>query len=335
MDFRVWNGPAHRKTLVVLGAGASRGASFVRDDRYEARPPLDSDFFSEMQRIKQASDVKEDVDGLLRFVRKEFGFNLTLSMEHFFSHVEAADRFHEEVKIDSGPKIRSYRQALQKFHRSLPILFKRAIGNNNCEYHERLVSRLLPEDVILSFNYDCLIDAALYKHPKKLWNPAEGYGFTAQVNAKSSHAKMGRIRSPKKSITLLKPHGSLNWDGVPAGQVSLTANPYNIKTAEGRIIPPTWFKSVKEYPYEDVWKRTRREIRECRALIVIGYSIPPTDLFSRLLFRIDVNSIEFLVIANPIFSDRQKFIDLIDGNTKANLRVVEFDNLEKLANSLS
>ena len=129
MDFRVWNGPAPRKTLVVLGAGASRGASFVRDSRYEVRPPLDRDFFSEMQRIKQASNVKEDVDALLRFVRKEFGFNLTLSMEQFFSHVEAADRFHKEIKIDRGPKNLQYRQALQQFHRSLPILFKQAIGN--------------------------------------------------------------------------------------------------------------------------------------------------------------------------------------------------------------
>lgn len=84
MNFKVWNGLAGRKTLVVLGAGASRGASFVQDSHYEARPPLDHDFFSEMQRIKQSSGDKENVDGLLQFVRKEFGFNLTLSMEQFF-----------------------------------------------------------------------------------------------------------------------------------------------------------------------------------------------------------------------------------------------------------
>ena len=140
MDFRVWNGLAGRKTLVVLGAGASRGASFVQDNHYKARPPLDRDFFSEMQRIKLTSDVKKNVDRLLRFVRKEFGFNLTLSMEQFFSQVEATDNFHKEIKIGAGRRNDQYGRALEQFHRSLPILFRQAIGDNNCEYHEKLVT---------------------------------------------------------------------------------------------------------------------------------------------------------------------------------------------------
>lgn len=247
---------------------------------------------------------------------------------NFFSQVEATDSFHKGIKIDAGRKNDRYRKALEQFHRSLPILFRQAIGDSSCEYHEKLVTRLSSKDVILSFNYDCLIETALQKEVKSRWNPGEGYGFTAHGNVKSWPSRKG--------ITLLKPHGSLNWN-IDAGAkvTTLEAKPYDISTAKGRIIPPTWFKNIEKYPYEDVWKRARREIRECTALIVIGYSIPPTDLFSRILFRIDIKTIEFLVIANPNFSHRQKFLDLINDKMAKNARIVEFDNLEKLAKSLS
>ena len=167
-----------------------------------------------------------------------------------------------------------------------------------------LLPRLSSKDVILSFNYDCLIEKALQEKAKSRWNPGEGYGFPAQGNVKNWQSRKG--------ITLLKPHGSLNWN-IDAGAkvTTLEARPYDIRTAKGRIIPPTWFKNIEKYPYEDVWKRARYEIRECEALIVIGYSIPLTDLFSRILFRTDIKTIEFLVIANPNFSDRQKFLNLI------------------------
>lgn len=138
----------------------------------------------------------------------------------------------------------------------------------------------------------------------------------------------------KKVFFLLKPHGSLNWNIDCNGRVSLEQNPYAIKTAKGRIIPPTWFKYPNEQPYKSVWENIRREIRGCSALVVIGYSMPPTDLFSRGLFKTDLESIKFLVAANPDHSDRRRFIDLIKDKIEESAPIVEFDNLKGLASSL-
>lgn len=335
MDLKIWNGLGWRKTLIVLGAGASRGASFV-SDAYRARPPLDCDFFSELQRLKQETDVKE----LLYLVREEFGVDPTLSMEHFFSQVEYMNRFHQEFNIDPGRKKIKYYRMLERFYRSLPILFNQAIGNESCEYHERLVDLLHTNDVILSFNYDCLIDNALRNRAGKRWNPEKGYGFSVREGVSNWRAKRLRGRDAKRSISLLKPHGSLNWHINGTGLVTLEEKPYDIKSAEGRIIPPTLFKNIEEKPYKNIWEKIRREIRGCRALIVIGYSVPATDLFSRALFRADISSkikreeLEFLILVNPDHVARQEFVNLIRDGIKESTRIIEFDNLKEMANSL-
>lgn len=334
MDLGVWHGPGSRKTLVVLGAGASRGASFVRG-AYGARPPLDLDFFSELQRLQQTTQVTN----LLQFVREEFGTGLTLSMEEFFSQVEYTHRFHDELNVDPGPKIKRYQKALELFYESLPVLFKQAIGNERCEYHQRLVKHLYTDDVVISFNYDCVIDTALRDHAGRRWDPDKrGYGFQLQGGGLHWRTEKGK-GAPKRSITLLKPHGSLNWR-IDNGQVSLEERPYDIESAEDRIVPPTWFKRLDQEPYASVWKRARLEIRRSRALIVVGYSVPSTDLFSRALFKAEVSSkiqrekLDFLVVANPDRSARQRFVDLVSGGIEQSTRILEFDSFEELVGSL-
>lgn len=335
MDLSSWKGLKKQRTLIVLGAGASRGASFVHDvSRYEARPPLDCDFFSELQRLGRTPETKENVDELLRFVRMEFGLSSALSMEQFFSQVESTDSFHKEIKINPGRRNEQYQKALEQFYCSLPILFNKSIGNKSCEYHERLVNCLHTNDIILSFNYDCLIDTALRNRAGKRWNPKEGYGFPVQGDVSNWCARRSRGKNAKNSILLLKPHGSLNWCIDKKRQVILEEKPYDIPSAKDRIIPPTWFKNPRKKPYKSVWESIRREIQGCSALVVIGYSMPSTDLFSRALFKTDLQSIKFLVVANPNHSDRQKFIDLIKDKIGEFAPIVEFDNLKDLASSL-
>ena len=60
----------------------------------------------------------------------------------------------------------------------------------------------------------------------------------------------------KGSIKLLKPHGSLNWEASNGG-MRLLRNPYLSTSAEGKIIPPTYFKRLNEDPYASVWKTAR------------------------------------------------------------------------------
>lgn len=54
-DFGLTGGA--RKTLLLLGAGASRGASFVTD-RTLVLPPLDLDFFQQLARMDYSEESR-------------------------------------------------------------------------------------------------------------------------------------------------------------------------------------------------------------------------------------------------------------------------------------
>ncbi|MBI5559915.1 MAG: hypothetical protein HY883_01395, partial [Deltaproteobacteria bacterium] len=166
MLFKKWLGYENHKALIVLGAGASRGASFVKTNQ-NPKPPLDNDFFSQIQFIKKAANT-EQIEKLLDFVNKEFGSTIGVSMEEVFSQADYTSRFHKEVHVDTGPVVKRYVEALNCFYKSLPLLFQKAI-RGNCEFHETLVEQMESTDVVLSFNYDCLIDNALKEKADRKW----------------------------------------------------------------------------------------------------------------------------------------------------------------------
>lgn len=46
------------------------------------------------------------------------------------------------------------------------------------------------------------------------------------------------------------------------------------------IIPPTWSKAY-DTPFLDIWKKAYEHLTTATCLIIIGYSLPPTDQFFR------------------------------------------------------
>lgn len=109
-----------KKTLVVLGAGASRGSSYV-EDKSQSLPPLDLDFFQQLARIPSTHEIRR----LLSFVRAEYQHEVGLSMEQFFSEADYTNRFHHDLKVDRGRLVRKYDQALSDFYAVLPRLLER------------------------------------------------------------------------------------------------------------------------------------------------------------------------------------------------------------------
>jgi hypothetical protein len=56
------------------------------------------------------------------------------------------------------------------------------------------------------------------------------------------------------------------------------------------ILPPGWNKRVDKNPYRIVWAEARSALENCATLVVIGYSLPETDLIARALFSEVVRS---------------------------------------------
>jgi hypothetical protein len=158
-----------REAVVILGAGATRGASF-RSVSPVLRPPLDGDFFLQLR----ASDLAQDdaAQRLLEFLSEEFG-DVELSMEAFYSQVHLHDQFVADLPKGKGRR-RRYEWGRRYFLRVIPPIFERTVGGMRCQWHDALIRALTPGDTIVSFNYDCLVDRSLCSVARRNWDPQTG-----------------------------------------------------------------------------------------------------------------------------------------------------------------
>jgi hypothetical protein len=331
-----------RRTTVVLGAGATRGSS--RFEGAWCAPPVDTDFFNQVEKLRSL-DKTGYLDGLLRFVRYEYGAGQLPPMEKVFTKIEALDDFYGTLKIDKGPRLKSYGTRLEEFTSGIAAAFgclEKFVANTQdpCEHHLALVDRLETTDTIISFNYDCTIDSALKVGGGKSWDATHGYGFEITGGAELWHDHSGKGATAKRSIELLKLHGSLNWDRSKKDLLRLRADPYDSSDrALGEIIPPVWDKRIGGDPIlEAIWKRARKALRDSNVLIIIGYSAPDTDLLSQSLLEVapaETNDkLKHLVVANPDAACRRKLLDLLKHATNTTTSVTEFESFKNLASCL-
>lgn len=153
---------------------------------------------------------------------------------------------------------------------------------------------------IVSFNYDIALDVAMHRA-----GLGPIYGFGPDVNA-------------HYPVPLLKLHGSLNWAvRKNSGTVEpLTIQQYFSKYSytgfeergtckmpvgsqlqeyyskytdvevnpEPVIVPPAWNKADYHQTLSSIWIDTAKHLEEAEYIFIIGYSLPETDAFFRLLY---------------------------------------------------
>jgi hypothetical protein len=190
----------------------------------------------------------------------------------------------------------------------------------NWECLDKLVRLIRQQEAsIVTFNYDDVVDEALWRDYKKFnsnhsdksaWHPDGGYGFYCRPSITSvvdTQLFMNKTRS-----LLLKLHGSINWrsrlgENTSRGPSSilhhedwfteeayfdeprdlveshLEPNPF--------IIPPVLIKAeLTIHPILNViWKLAYEYLANAKKVVFIGYSLPETDLASRILFRETIN----------------------------------------------
>ena len=73
--------------VIVLGAGASRAAAAANDMSFPCQPPLNADFFTQLQRIVDPKH-KKVIEKCLSDVVEIFGSNFKLTLEDYFTQLE-------------------------------------------------------------------------------------------------------------------------------------------------------------------------------------------------------------------------------------------------------
>lgn len=327
------------RTLIILGAGASRGASFAGATR-QLQPPLDADFFAQVQRLDEPDFRKYAVD-VVDFIHEEFGPDVLPTLESVFTQLEGFDRFLQDFYPSKGRRPEKFRRQLANLRSLIPVVFRHAMEDQRCIWHERIAHALRKQDAVVSFNYDVLIDDALARQVTGIWSAHVGYGFTAggSVERWSGQTTPGPLAGD--SIRLLKPHGSLHWTAVDphSETLELSDDPYAVRAADANIIPPTWDKTaLSQWPWKPIWQEASRLLQQVRCLVVIGYSVPATDLLSQALIKGSLGApkskLRLLVVVNPDRAARARVINLARPGVVSGTRVIEIESLRDFATLL-
>ena len=277
-----------KNTVVILGAGASRGVSY---EHLSSLPsPLDGDFFDLLQRLdprigdrKAVKNVLEAVSGLSREYWGSFEQAFyTLQMRAYLSR-----------KLKVGGSFDSDSTVVTNFALCVHALLREAHGKKSkCRYHESILTALGPSDSILTFNYDLVAERAM-----KLRAESQSIRFEPSLYGLVGS---GRVR---KLPLLLKLHGSSNWrlrtaspthpdkhfqvltkdwkdfDKAP-GYMRISKR----KTTAFPIFLPFWEKRIEHMPWVALWRTALRRLQMAENVMVWGYSMPSTDVKAYVLF---------------------------------------------------
>ena len=162
------------------------------------------------------------------------------------------------------------------------------------------VNGLADGDSIVTFNYDLVLDAELWR--QRLWQPTDGYGITFPNLAAVTGYDF------ESSLRLLKLHGSLNWQralpdpfppalelrlryddgrpvfpGPPLDALDQLPFAYEGAHDAGGWMMPSYVKRFDLPEILNVWRQAFEALRCAEEIVVIGYSLPAADSAASVL----------------------------------------------------
>jgi len=330
--------------VLLFGAGATRGAF----ERNPIPPPVDRDFFEIAGQIKGhgtpvlARSVLSDVHNL-------YGTVFGVGLESYYRDIETREKISSFAKSANKPRDwEKRREHLEEFIRRVVI---HTTCNSSAGHlkpkgsldHKRILGTLKKGDTVITFNYDLVIEESF--HGTHVWSPLGGYGDdfhgVRSEWCKNWLRRDGGASSISSSIRLLKLHGSINWTLYKTRQVKLKDRPFVVRSGRSEkvsILPPGWNKRIDRSPYKQLWKQARLKLEKCKSLVIIGYSLPETDLLAKALFAEVVrlraarsNYLRQLHLADPNDAVKQKFLDLFVPALSSHSKVFRYSGIHELS----
>lgn len=195
--------------VLLLGAGASKAYS---ESPTGVSPPIARDFWNAFRKLKNASHPWVMLHRLMLFLEQYKQQSFT-----DFLHTEVdIEEFHSEIE-------ELMRKSLSG-HARIPaviiggayteLIFLFAFVMNEIQNgpisraHQSLARALNQEDVVVTFNWDTLMDRALAQETN--WKTDFGYGVVPRLVYQEGW-KSPESTNERRSPLLLKLHGSTNW----------------------------------------------------------------------------------------------------------------------------
>jgi hypothetical protein len=268
----------------VLGAGASASCGIA----------LTKDLFRESMRRLSNEEPKKarKVDDLLKYLYGDFRveYRNYPNIEDFLNILETASLFNSQEFIESTlfpkEKISEVNSIVLRAVTDYISGFK--THNGQTASVEKYIGKHVPDGtVIITFNWDLTVELAL----AMLCTPRRVQYSYSEDNV-------------AKLLTLLKPHGSINWfskkvvaktpglQGKNFGEIFVVENPIESLLANlepdltPKIVAPVFSKDFSgSQALKKTWTSVYTALRNATKLTVLGYSLPKEDQFAKFVFR--------------------------------------------------
>jgi hypothetical protein len=163
-----------------------------------------------------------------------------------------------------------------------------------------------PEDTVITFNYDCLVERVLRQ--KGIWTIADGYGVTRELRRSDEPVHVDRSQ-----CRVFKMHGSAGWvSSHPAfvdpsfffiqlddltfiGYLGCEDIAFQKVVGERPMQLPTYIKDLNVHPLPIIWRQAADALRKAEKVSFIGYSLPDSDSAAWMLFLSTMTSAQRIV----------------------------------------
>jgi len=250
----------------------------------------------------------------------------------------------EDVITDLNIKTSMFesQDTIDKINRMIFVLYElisytfgKLLGPNIPDPYVNLVDIFQPDDLIIIFNYDLLIESAMKQNNGFSEHSYQIHPY--KVQNRNNWSNVNTI----SNIELYKLHGSINW--VKCGECNsililderkFRSNIFNHENLNNidcprcnengnlkrLIIPPIQFKNYNEYPFRYLWRRASKKIRNIGRIASLGYSLPNTDYSTRSLLRLllkykRMGDIQ-LITMNTSTTAERKYLKMFPGITE-------------------
>jgi hypothetical protein len=131
-------------------------------------------------------------------------------------------------------------------------------------------------NTVITFNYDLVLEEAL-----RVIEAPFNYGGTLELDPNDS-----AYSTDAAATSILKVHGSINWTRGSGGDNRARARPSYESVWRDQAVPiltpPTWRKEFSDV-FARVWDAAVSSMRTATNIIVVGFSMPPTDTHFKYL----------------------------------------------------
>ena len=296
------------KTVFILGAGAS----------CKAGVPLMNNFLDEARKLYASGMIddndEEHFERVFRGISELQGIhsksNLDLyNLEAVFATFEMANRLkkmpgfeNEEIELIKESMKRVIVVTIEKLLK-FPLSGKKPTAPQPYYRFGQLLKKMLEqkrvenEISILTFNYDVAADYMLYEidfGPDYCLDNSMEFGSQRVIKLLKLHGSINwGVTKKKNRVRPLHFHEYFNnknylsekYVSIPIGSALPKFMDIDFEK-EPVIIPPTWNKSSFHEDLFTVWTQAAKELETAENLIIIGFSLPETDIFFKHLYAL-------------------------------------------------